>query len=192
MSFAAGTLETALVLRAQTQQDKQAFSRLVLMHQNKVRSFLLRLSRNAANADDLAQEVFIIAYQKLANFRGSGEFGAWLCSIAYRCFLKHYRKQQRENLARDEFAGNADEGLNPMAADRYESISIEQMALEKALQQLSVAQTAAITLCESFGFSHSEAAAILNQPLGTVKSNVKRGKQKLREKLIGSRQEEQS
>lgn len=192
MSLAAGALESTLVLRAQAQKDDRAFSRLISMHQSKVRGFLLRLTRNGANADDLAQEVFLIAYRKLGTYAGKGEFGGWLCSIAYRCFLQHYRKQKREQEIHQQLVG-VDDDIDGQVDTRYfENISTAQIALEKAIRRLNPDQAAIITLCESYGHSHSEAAAILNMPLGTVKSHANRGKQKLRELLTDLREEFQS
>ncbi len=173
-----GALEVSLILRAQSGRDDQAFSRLVSMYQAKVRGFLLRLCRRHSLADDLAQDTFLIAYQKLRTYQGSGEFGAWLCSIAYRCFLQHYRKQQRQQEIQQEFAGD-----QSVQADFYESMSGAQRDLENAMRQLSEAEAAAITLCHSYGYSHSEVAGILELPLGTIKSHINRGKEKLRQLL---------
>jgi len=192
MNLAAGALESTLVLRAQAQQDDRAFSRLITMHQSKVRGFLLRLTQNGANADDLAQEVFLIAYRKLGTYTGKGEFGGWLCSIAYRCFLQHYRKQKREREIHQQLANTGDDGGEKFESQYFENINTAQIALEKAIRHLNQDQAASITLCESYGYSHSEAAAILDMPLGTVKSHVNRGKQKLRELLIDSRKELQA
>lgn len=186
MSVTPPGLESILLLRAKAGQDDQAFSRLMAMHQSKVRSFLLRLSHSPADADDLAQETFLIAYRKLGTFQASGEFGGWLCSIAYRCFLQSYRKRRREAEAVTQMVEDPGIESSGVEAGSYESITTDQIALEEAMQQIPEAQAAAVTLCESFGYSHSEAAAILGQPLGTVKSNVSRGKERLRRLLIES------
>ena len=172
-----GALEVSLILRAQSGGDDRAFSRLVSMYQAKVRGFLLRLCRGHSLADDLAQDTFLIAYQKLRTYQGSGEFGAWLCSIAYRCFLQHYRKQQRQQEIQQAFAAQT------VGDDYYETLSGAQRDLENAMGQLSETEAAAITLCHSYGYSHSEVAAILVLPLGTIKSHINRGKEKLRQLL---------
>lgn len=139
---------------------------------------MLRLCRQPAVADDLAQDTFLIAYQKLNTYQGSGDFGAWLCSIAYRCFLQYYRKQRRQREVQQQLANNV-----MVESDYYESMTAAQRDLEQAFQQLSEAEAAAITLCHSYGYSHSEIAAILELPLGTIKSHITRGKEKLRQIL---------
>lgn len=117
----------------------------------------------------------MLAYQKLASYRASGSFEGWLCSIAYRCFLQHKRRQQREEEINQQYA--REQSINP---EYYEALSAEQLSLENAMRQLDRTEAAAITLCCSYGFSHREASAILALPLGTVKSHINRGTHKLR------------
>jgi RNA polymerase sigma-70 factor (ECF subfamily) len=167
--------EQALVYRAQGLRDSGAFAELVLVHQSRIRSFLIRLCKNYDMADDLAQDVFLSAYRRLDTFRGSGSFSGWLFKIAYNCFLEQQRKLLRRQQATERYSQSY-----VVQADKYDGISLDQIDLEQAMVQLNFAEAAAITLCHSFGFSHSEAAGILKAPLGTVKSNVRRGKEKLR------------
>ena len=167
--------EQALVYRVQGLRDSGAFTDLVLAHQSRIRSFLIRLCKNYDMADDLAQDVFLIAYRRLDTFRGSGSFSGWLFKIAYNCFLEQHRKVLRRQQAAERYSRSY-----VVHADRYDAISHDQIDLEKAMGQLNIAEAAAITLCHSYGFSHSQAAEILKAPLGTVKSNVHRGKEKLR------------
>ena len=149
----------------------QAFGRLVREHQSKVRGFLRRLTRgDAALADDLAQETFLEAYRKLAQYRGEGSFSSWLCGIAWSRFLMDRRKRKEEPL--DEMDEQA--GADPAPA------SIARLDLERAMARLSAEERAALTLCYALGHSHGEAAEILSLPLGTVKSHVLRGREKLK------------
>lgn len=170
--------ESALILRALTRHDNDAFSSLVRMHQAKIRSYLLRLCRNYDLADDIAQETFLTAFHKLNSYKGEGNFSGWLFRIAHNCFLQHLRKTKRRTEITDQY-GSQQELQN----EQYESISTEQMDLEQAIAQLNPDETATITLCHSYGFSHREVSDILDMPLGSVKSNISRGKSKLREIL---------
>src|ERR1022692_459487 len=79
------------------------FARLVTHHQQSVRAFLRRLCGNHAEADDLAQETFIVIWQQLHRFRSEGNFRAWLMGIAYRTFLSSRRSLLRR-LRRDRFS----------------------------------------------------------------------------------------
>lgn len=148
------------------------------MHQGKVRAFLMRLCRDGALADDLAQETFLSAYRRLATFEQTGGFTSWLFGIAYRCFLQHQRHEKRALEIHTQFH-------LLVAADEeyYETLAPMQRDLEQALMRLDAAQAAAISLNMSLGFSHAEVAEIMNLPLGTVKSHINRGLSKLREFL---------
>jgi RNA polymerase sigma-70 factor (ECF subfamily) len=174
--------ESSLIRRSLTHRDNAAFSALVKMHQGKVRAFLVRLCRQYDVADDLAQETFINAYRKLDSYKGSGSFSGWLYRIAYNCFLQHRRSVSRRLEVTDDYVGQLE-----VLTDRYDSISTEQMDMEQALAQLNPDETATITLCHSFGFSHQEVSEILKMPLGSVKSNISRGKTRLREILTRGR-----
>lgn len=159
-------------------RDADTFAELIAESQSRVRTFLVRLCRDYDLADDLAQETYLTAYQKLAGFKGSGSFEGWLCKIAYNRFLQHKRDEKRKQEVLLQYGE-----VLEVESKRYESISDLQLDLEKAFSVLNHAEAAAITLCHSFGFSHQEVAAILEVPLGTAKSQIKRGKEKLKEKL---------
>src|SRR3569832_167861 len=162
--------DTILVQRARS-GDAAAFGTLVRQQQSKVRGFLRRLTRaDAALADDLAQETFLEAHRKIDQFRGEGSFGAWLCGIAWSRFLMERRKRKEEPL----------EAPDETASIDTTSASLARLELEKAMAQLAPAERAALTLCYAFGHSHGEAAEILDLPLGTVKSHVLRGREKLK------------
>ena len=146
------------------------FERQVREHQSRVRAFLRRLTRgDAALADDLAQETFLEAHRKLDQYRGEGSFASWLCGIAWSRFLMERRKRKEEPLDAPDEALGAD----PRPA------SEARLDLERAMSRLSEPERAALTLCYALGHSHGEAAEILRLPLGTVKSHVLRGREKL-------------
>lgn len=172
------TEEDLLILRCKTHHDNDAFTALVKLHQGKVRAFLVRLSRSHATADDLAQETFIKAHRKMDSFAGKGSFSGWLFRIAYNCFLEHRRSNLRRNEIGEQYGHEQD-----LLASNYDDITALQMDLEQAMRQLNPDETAAISLCHGQGFSHQEVSDILKMPLGTVKSNINRGKAKLREIL---------
>lgn len=154
--------------------DTAAFGSLVRIHQSKVRGFLRRLTRgDAALADDLAQETFLEAHRKVAQYRGEGSFGSWLCGIAWSRFLMERRKRKEEPLDTVPETGSMDAG----------PAIIARLDLERAMARLSAEERAALTLCYALGHSHGEAAEILSLPLGTVKSHVLRGREKLKAML---------
>jgi RNA polymerase sigma factor (sigma-70 family) len=160
--------DSELIARA-VAGDEAAFGVLVRRHQSMLRGFLRRLARgDHALADDLAQETFLEAWRKLTQFRGDGSFAGWLTRIAWSRLLMAARTRKLEAL---------DESL---PEPRGESGSDARIDLEKAMAKLSLAERAALTLCYALGYSHDEASGILDLPLGTLKSHVLRGREKLR------------
>ena len=147
---------------------RDAFAPLVEAHQQAVRAFLRRLCGDPAEADDLAQETFVAAWTGLDRFRGDADFRLWLYGIAYRKFLAGRRAAGRQRMREAAVADIAATVTNPDVEARID--------LKNAMMALSEPQRAAIALCLAAGVSHGDAAALLELPLGTVKSHVQRGR----------------
>lgn len=166
-------IDQALVARVLLADDARAFEQLVRRHQGMVRAQLRRLLHgDAARADDLAQETFMLAWRKLNQFRGEARFSTWLYRIAYSCFLQSARKHQH-------LTGTPGKD----AAGEQLSVSWEvalRLDLERAMRGLSGDEQAVLLHVAQLGLSHEEAAYVLSMPLGTVKSHARRGKDKLR------------
>ena len=147
--------EAALVARA-AGGDRRAFAVLVARHQGRLRHFLARVVGTHA-ADDAAQDAFVKAWLALGRYRGEAGFGAWLAGIGWRAALDLRRRagETAWHAERDEVA----EG--PGAA---------RVELERALAAPTETERAALVLTHGHGWSHSETAAILGLPLGTLKS----------------------
>ena len=153
-----------------------AFSRLVAAHQQQLRAFLRRLS--PAEADDLAQDAFVFAWENMARFDPARPFRPWLFGIAWR----KYRQDKRSWLRRLTRQGRATQDT-PTAHQPDPGLKLD---LEKAAAGLPAEQRAALLLCLACEFTHAEAAEALALPLGTVKSHVARGREKLATALGGS------
>ena len=162
--------------------DAAAFAGLVRQHQSRLRGFLRRLTRGDASlADDLAQESFLEAWRKLAQFRGEGSFAGWLLRIAWTRYLMEARRRKLEPLDEAHESGDGPEFQIP--ATNLDA----RLDLESALRRLSSAERAGLTLCYALGYSNEEASAILDLPLGTLKSHIARGRAKLKA-LLGNAQ----
>jgi RNA polymerase sigma factor (sigma-70 family) len=168
--------EPALVIRARA-GSADAFGRLVQMHQQALRAFLRRLCANVADADDLAQETFVFAWEHMARFDTTRSFRPWLFGIAWRKSRERKRSWLRL-IRRETRAAEAAETM-------YRTDPGLKLDLEKATASLPAEQKAAVLLCLGCEFSHSEAAEALALPLGTVKSHVTRGREKLIAALEG-------
>src|SRR5213595_395071 len=165
-----------LLARVLVDGDQHAFGELVRRHQSPVRGLLRQLVRaDVELADDLAQETFIRAYKNIRSFRGEAKFSTWLYRIAYNVFREHARKR-RELVGIDEEQWQAQPDPQTVnAALRHDLMS--------ALANLPLHEHAAVVLCCQNGLSHDEAARVLDIPLGTVKTNVLRGREKLKRTL---------
>ena len=157
-----------------------AFNRLVDRHQQAVRAFLWRLLGREADADDMTQETFLTAWTHARSFRGEASVRGWLCGIAWR----KARGAQRSWAQQRSRDNTYQEGRSPESAGTPPME--DRLAVRRALQALPFEQRAAVTLCLVCGFSHSEAAGILGAPLGTVKSHVLRGRERLLKEIEGS------
>ncbi|MEO6996353.1 MAG: RNA polymerase sigma factor [Lacunisphaera sp.] len=164
-----------LIVRVLVDDDRAALGELVRRHQSAVRNFLRHLTRNdTALADDLAQDTFLQAFQGLARFRGGASFSTWLLGIAHNLH-RNARRKQREHAPLSE----ADEASVP-AGDRASDLKIDFTA---AMNQLSNEERLALHLGYEQGLSHGDIAALLDWPLGTVKTHLTRSKNKLRQLL---------
>jgi RNA polymerase sigma factor (sigma-70 family) len=153
---------------------RAAYGELVRRHGSGVRSLLRRMGADPALADDLAQDAFLKAFEEIGEFRREGPFSAWVKRIAARLFIRRIRRDSRTLLTADPL----DEDL------AVQEISPQdRLDLDEALRLLSPPEKLCVSLCFGAGFSHPEAAEALSLPLGTVKSHVKRGMDKLRARL---------
>ena len=163
-----------LAARVAGSDDQAAFQQLVERHQAAIRGFLRRLTAgDHGTADDLAQETFLQAYRKIAGWKANGTFISWLHSIAYRQFLQHRRKHARQQV----MAEAPDAGVDPRQAMDAEIL------LPRLMRLVSPEQRACLTLAYAAGMSHPEIVDITGLPLGTVKTHISRGRQKLQQWL---------
>lgn len=153
--------------------DDGAFEELVRRRQGSIRRLMRQLGGDWTLADDLAQEAFIRAWQKLSTLRAPGAFGGWLRRIAVNVFLGHIRRSNPPII--DSEAVNLTDVENG-----HRAIHID---LENALARLKAEERICIVLAYGERMSHSEICSALAWPLGTVKSHISRGASRLRRLL---------
>ena len=167
--------DIALVTQVAVFHNKRAYDQLVRKYQSPVRRFFLNQTLGDEQlSDDLAQETFIKAYMNITKFRGISSFSTWLFRIAYNVFYDEVRSRKqtddldsREVARMSAFSGDA--GL--------------QMDIYQALSQLKEAERTCITLQLIDGHPIDKISDITGLPQNTVKSHLKRGKEKLTEYL---------
>jgi len=163
--------DKTLIARVLTEDDHHAFATLVKKYQNPIRQFVRRLSGGHHDlAEDVAQETFLRIYKKLNTFSGQSSFSTWAHKIAYNCFLKHKQKAHFQNEVQTFELSDFKDTDSSVEKD----ILIEQL-----MNNLILSEKTCLTLSISAGMSHQEICEVTSIPLGTVKSHINRGKQKL-------------
>jgi RNA polymerase sigma-70 factor (ECF subfamily) len=165
--------EARLISRVVMSDDHDAFAQLLQMHQSPVRQFLRRLTGyDHERANDLAQEAFWKAYRNIGTYRAEGRFRSWLFRIAYQLFVTEERRNGKMELVElpAEPWSDVSEGDQLVAA----------RTVEQLLGHLRVEERAAIVLHYRHELTQQEVATALEMPLGTVKTFIRRGREKLR------------
>ncbi len=178
-----GFADRDLITRVLLREDRHAFSELVRRHQSALRASLRKMTAgNHALADDLAQETFILAWRNIRQFRFEARFSTWLYRIAFNVWQSELRKKH-EVTTED---GKMPEGEAVESEAGHTGMRLD---LQQAMAVLNEAERNAINQCYYNDLSHEEAAYVLGVPLGTLKTNILKAKEKMRAQL-GSYQEE--
>ncbi len=161
------------ILDAASADNRQAVNQIIEAYQQPIFSHILRMVNDNHLAEDLTQDTFIKLYKNLHKLNQEKNFNAWIYKIATNTVYDHWRVKQRR--PESFFAPEEDETLSPSPA-YYLTPQQDKLDLEMALSQLKPLTAAALRLYYQQGFSYQEIAEILNQPLGTIKTNLARGK----------------
>ena len=157
--------------------DRNAFAELVRRRQSWIRNLMRRCCGDITLADDLAQQVFLQAWRKISHLRQPNRFGAWLKRLAITVWLQHLRTN---DVLRD-----ADEHDETQLA-KQDATGVT-MDLDLALATLSNPVRLCVVLSYHEGMTHGEIAELTDLPLGTVKSHIRRGTQRLQQRLSAYR-----
>lgn len=192
LATAAEATVTALAISG----DDAAYGELVRRRQTQIRGLLRHLCRDAALADDLAQQTFLHAWRRLRTLQVPAALGGWLRKVAISIWLQHIRARGRERSPMHEFGNEVTHqpehelGREPTHAERrhmhepwHEPAIGERLDLDRALAELPPAVRLCIVLAYSEGMSHHEISDATDTPLGTVKSHIARGAARLRDLL---------
>jgi RNA polymerase sigma-70 factor (ECF subfamily) len=161
--------------------DAAAFETLVASAQHRIYGLALRMLRNRAEAEEVAQDVFLRVHRSIAEFRGEAKLSTWLYGITSRlCLNRLARADRRGRGAPDELADVADAGVDPMGS--LESAELTR-ALEVAIGELPEERRIVVVLRDVQGLAYEEIAAALGIELGTVRSRLHRARMELKDKL---------
>lgn len=163
--------------------DKNAFNLLVTRYQHKVMHLVARYVKNSGDVADVTQEAFIKAYRALPSFRGDSAFYTWLYRIAVNTAKNYLVSQGRKPPGSDIDAQEADyydggEALHDNSTPERSLLSNEiEATLFKVVEKLPDDLRMAITLREMEGLSYEEIAAVMDCPVGTVRSRIFRARE---------------
>lgn len=166
-------------------KDADAFEQAVAPYERQVYFTCLRMMGNRQDAEDCAQEAMLKAYKNFSSFRGDSKLSTWLYTIATRCCMDVLRARKEEvslDEMRDAGWEKADE--SPSSYLQLEA-SERKRALEKGIACLGADQRLALVLCDLQGMSYEEAAAVMDCPVGTVRSRLNRARTALK-KILSS------
>lgn len=183
--------EEKLIARSQ-QGDVQAFNQLVLQYQSILFGAVFRLLGDYDTAADVTQDAFLAAFRGISTYRGGSSFRAWLLRIGSNMACDHWRRVQRHPADSLDALTEIDEPqssevLSALATSNSEGdpeakmLSQElQELIQHGIERLPLDQRVAVVLCDIEGLSYEEVAASTQTTLGTVRSRISRGREKLR------------
>jgi RNA polymerase sigma-70 factor (ECF subfamily) len=169
-----------MLLRRSQEGDRGSFERLYRLHSGRVFGLCRRLSRRVEDAEELAQEVFVRAWQHMSHFQSPEHFSSWLRRVATNLVIN-----QRRNLARrgptrvfDEF----DSGRGSGASSTSEG---SRMDLEQAMTRVPTRARTVFVLHDVYGYRHREISEMTGVAVGTSKALLHRARRRLQEVLDG-------
>ena len=176
-----------------------SFERLVRSYQNRIYSFALRLSRNRQDAEDIAQEAFVRAYQALKGYSQDRievmVLKPWLYKITLNVFRNRARGQHLQlvslNKTDDDSSAEPQDDKSRSPESIFETTQIRKQ-LDALVARLPEKYRVAVILRYIEGLDYAKLAVVLGQPIGTVKSNVHRGIQLLRKSVSKQMREAKS
>ena len=174
--------------------DMQAFGSLVAKYQDRIYNMILRMCGRAADAEELTQDTFLRALERIGQFTGRSEFYTWLFRVAANLTISHKRRSMRirfQTLDPDEARSGtqADSLTAAVAAQRDPPPQAAAMASEtrqrvlEALEALDDEFRLVVVLCDVEQMDYAQAADVIGVPVGTVKSRLHRARWALKEKL---------
>ncbi len=177
--------EADLVKRAQ-EGDTGAYDDLVRLYQERIYATLYHMTSNHEDANDLAQEAFIKAFQAIKSFKGGSSFYTWIYRIAVNKtinFLKQRKNRGQMSLNDLDFNAEHDPDLVALISDktprRDAGLAELQEKLNAAMQKLSDYHRLVVTLHDVQGLSHEEIAKVMDCNIGTVRSRLFYARQQL-------------
>jgi len=186
-TIASDQLSEAEAIRRASNGDRSVFEYLYRLHGRRVYALCLRMVGNAAEAEDLTQEAFLLLLRKIHTFRGESAFSTWLYRLAVNVVLMRLRKKSPRIVSIEATHDPDDETVSPDfdigAPDLLLEGSIDRINLEHCIRQLPAGYRRIFVLHDIQGYEHNEIAEILGRSVGDSKSQLHKARTRLREQL---------
>ena len=181
LNAAAGMSESEAIEKSKV-GDPSGMTRLCELYRPRIYSLCFRFSKNAFDADDLTQDVFIQLFRKIGTFRGDAEFRTWLYKVVLNAARLHARRlrRHRELISADETDGEVCSAVSLFRNPTH------KIALAEALSSLTPLRRTTLLLHDVQGLTHNEVASLLGVTVIASKSRLHRAHMALRN-FLGSR-----
>lgn len=177
-------LDDPTLIRRTLAGERDAFGQLIQRYQDRLFNSMVHILRNEIDAEDVVQDAFVLAFTKLASFKGNSQFFTWLYRISYNVAITRLRR----NKPTVSLDGNSEshsmdfpDGSPPPDQRLHRQEQTEQLA--RALDRLSLEHRSILILREMEGMDYDAISEILDLPIGTVRSRLHRARNHLREHL---------
>jgi RNA polymerase sigma-70 factor (ECF subfamily) len=179
-------IDDAELVRAAQDGDRAALDQLLRRHYDRIHAVSRRIAGSTRDADDACQEALIKIVRALPTFDGRAAFGTWAYRIATNAALDELRKRKRRPALRivdpDDDGGGPPEPVDELGHRLVDAV-VDRLAIDEALHELSDEFRDAVILRDVADLDYDEIAAILDVPLGTVKSRIALGRRLLVDRL---------
>jgi RNA polymerase sigma-70 factor (ECF subfamily) len=174
-----------LLLRRAQKGDTEAFEELMAAQESRMYAIALRMMGNREDAQDCAQDAMVRIYRAMGSFKGQSSLATWIYRITMNTCLDELRRRKVRKVTSLDTLVEAgwsptDKGETP---EEHGLRSEKQAVLNEAIQSLPEDMRAAIVLRDIKGYTYDEIADILDANVGTIKSRISRGRERLREIL---------
>ena len=180
------------LLAATLTGDETAFQELVRRYRNQITNYVYRMLNDYDRAADLAQETFVRVYTNAERYQATYSFSTYIYRIAHNLAISELRQRKRRRLIPfpSFFSDKDSEEIEIEIEDKRQVMADDSMiaderrdAVRKAISSLPEKYRAALVLCDIEEKSYEEISAVLDLPVGTVKSRINRARNRLKEKL---------
>ena len=165
--------------------NRAAFEMIYQRYHRRTYSLTFRMTKNATEAEDLTQDVFMQVFRKAGSFRGGSAFSTWLHRMTVNQVLMHFRRRSFKNEKTTESGDMPEQTVHGTSNPRKMPV-IDRIALKNAVAELPIGYRKVFLLHDVEGLEHEEVGRLLGISIGTSKSQLHKARLKLRAMLVAA------